>query len=473
MAGGHARPSPGRGRRGDLPQVLAGTARRGPLTRGESPAQLLAWRIDDHIEGRTPTPALAAPTEADTARYAALIGLHTQRAGNLDPVEGARTPSALLTDPAIGRTDHQQLLGLVLDEPTVARTLAEPSWPALRTALTRAEYAGYQPADVLAAAVLARPLDTARSVSDVLAWRVARHLHDNAAPATPGGEDGWRQLAWTLKAAEQDGKTAAQLLAGTRPDSGLDDVRRLVHQRTQPAPAHGPLPWMAPIPHQVADDWKPYLDASHRLVSDRAQVLAAAAIADRPAWLAGLGEQPIDPQAARQWQRHVEMVAAFRDEFQVRTDDPLQPLGAYPAADSAAHRAFLHAADAVLATRHPHASTPDVIDVRVTADTYLALPDLEREDVTHAVAGRLGPDWLGPRNGTADTLITTPTYAAHLRVELTHRGHLDPAAAHEPASAEAITTSQPPAHTHVGRGRNGPALPMDQTAAQPGIQVTW
>src|SRR5436190_20937454 len=57
----------------DLPQVLAGTARRGPLTAGDSPAQLLAWRIHDVVDGRIPTPALAQPTEQDAVRYAALV----------------------------------------------------------------------------------------------------------------------------------------------------------------------------------------------------------------------------------------------------------------------------------------------------------------------------------------------------------------------------------------------------------------
>jgi hypothetical protein len=50
-------------------QILAAAARQGDLREADSPAQLLAWRINHHAENRTPTAHLAEPK-----RVAALLG---------------------------------------------------------------------------------------------------------------------------------------------------------------------------------------------------------------------------------------------------------------------------------------------------------------------------------------------------------------------------------------------------------------
>ena len=63
------------------------------------------------------------------------------------------------------------------------RAQAEAAWPALIAALRRAENAGFDPADALTRTATARELRTARSVSEVLAWRINRHLAAHLPPA--------------------------------------------------------------------------------------------------------------------------------------------------------------------------------------------------------------------------------------------------------------------------------------------------
>ena len=123
----------------DLPQVLAGSARRGSVAAADSPAQLLAWRIGDHVDGRIPPAPLAQPTEQDAARYAALLGPKLAPGAALDPIEATRPPQLLNTDPAAGATDHQRLLALILGDNQATHVAAEPAWPALRTAIRLGE----------------------------------------------------------------------------------------------------------------------------------------------------------------------------------------------------------------------------------------------------------------------------------------------------------------------------------------------
>ncbi|MFC9847896.1 relaxase/mobilization nuclease domain-containing protein [Streptomyces sp. NPDC060223] len=59
--------------------------------------------------------------------------------------------------------------------------LTENAWPALTAALAAAEAAGHNPATVLQQAAQHRPLDDAKSASEVLVWRIQR-LGDRHAP---------------------------------------------------------------------------------------------------------------------------------------------------------------------------------------------------------------------------------------------------------------------------------------------------
>jgi hypothetical protein len=60
--------------------------------------------------------------------------------------------------------------------------VTETAWPALIAALRRAENAGCDPAAALSSAATTRELRTARSISEVLAWRIGRHLAATGSP---------------------------------------------------------------------------------------------------------------------------------------------------------------------------------------------------------------------------------------------------------------------------------------------------
>ena len=452
----------------DLQQVLAGTARRGPLTRGDSSAQLLAWRIGEHVDGRTPTPHLARPTVEDTTRYAALLHPKLADGQPLEAASGVRPPKLLHTDPISGGTDYQRLVALILGDDAAERAAGEAAWPALRAAIRRAENAGHEPLPVVTNAVLSRPLTEARSTSQVLAWRINQDLEKAPAPAEPGTDDGWRALAWTLKAAENNGQPAELLLSGVRAGTDLDGFRQQIHDFTRPQPAAGPLPWLTATPIAAPTQLTGYLNDVDALVQQRVHDLSMQALDSRPSWLAGLGDAPTTAPELAGWLRHVGTVAAFRDQHQITLDDPARPLGPYQPAHTAGHRAYLHAADAVLAARHPHQAPADATTTRVCADVYLALPDTDREAITRTVAQRLGNDWLGPRHGDADTLLTAPVYAAHLHAELVQRGHLQAT----PEPAPPAPPAPPPAAPQVVRQIRSTA-PMEQQQQQPGIHMTW
>ena len=452
----------------DLPQVLAATARRGPLSAGDSPAQLLVWRINEHIDGRTPAPALAQPTTADAVRYAELLRERLVDADLLQPSQAVRPPRLLHTDPATGTTDYPRLLALTLGDTAAATVVTEAAWPALRTAIRRAEHAGHDPLTVVATAAFERPLTGARSTSQVLAWRVNQHLHDAPPPATPESVDAWRALAWTLKAAENAGHSAELLLAAIRDDIDLQHVRAQVHTYLRPVPAPGALPWLPANPPTSDAGYARYLDDASTLIRHRVDELTTHALHQQPAWLAGLGPTPTGTDEHTAWLGNVAIVAAYRDQHAVTTDAPARPLGVYLHADHPGHRAYLVAANAVLAGRHPHNQPIDPATARVAADLYLALPDTDRHSITTAVAARLGDDWLGPRHGDADTLLTAPLYATALHTELVIRGHLHATPTpHQATPTETPLTTAPVLHHPMLH-----EAPMDQQQPQPGIEIT-
>ncbi|MGA5191482.1 relaxase/mobilization nuclease domain-containing protein [Streptomyces griseoincarnatus] len=82
------------------------------------------------------------------------------------------------------RSRHKQVAHLRKAVPELAeQVLAEPGWHALAATLADAETAGHDPTALLAEAAGRRELQTADSVSDVLAWRL-RRMADLPADAT-------------------------------------------------------------------------------------------------------------------------------------------------------------------------------------------------------------------------------------------------------------------------------------------------
>ncbi|MGW3974680.1 relaxase/mobilization nuclease domain-containing protein [Streptomyces ardesiacus] len=84
------------------------------------------------------------------------------------------------------RQRHAALLQHVLPE-LAERIRAEVGWAALAATLDDVRKAGHDPAVLLADAARRRELDTADSISDVLAWRLRRSAQLPALPARPDG----------------------------------------------------------------------------------------------------------------------------------------------------------------------------------------------------------------------------------------------------------------------------------------------
>lgn len=445
----------------DLRQVLAGTARRGPLTGTDAPAELLAWRVRDFADGRVPNPALAQPTAEDAARYAELVRPLLAAEPTFTAADAIPAPRALRTDPAVTAREYVQLLAVVLGEADAKRAAAEPAWPALHAAIRRIDQAGHDPLTEIAQAVVQRPLYDARSLSQTLAWRLNRNLATQPVPVAEPHLEAWRALAWTLKAAETNGTPADELLRTATSGTDLHGLRTHLHRLTTRIPAAGVLPWENPLPDTVPAAFAKHITATTALVQERIHELTIRALTEQPAWLTALGTMPTNGPDATAWLRHVGIVAAYRDQYAVTVDRADQPLGAYQPEHSPAHEAYLHASDAVLAARHPHTQPIDPVTARITADTYLALPDDKRHTITNAVAARLGTHWLGPRHGDADTLLAAPVYAAHLHAEMIRRSLLAVSEPDQPTPAGASTVGRQVAFEP----------PMEQP--QPGIQITW
>jgi len=175
-----------------------------------------------------------------------------------------------------------------------------------------------------------------------------------------------------------------------------------------------------------------------------------------------LGQQPADPDRACEWRLNVGVIAAYRDQHKVTTDDPRQILGPYTETRHAGHRAYWHAAESVLAARRlaglepaNGASADEHARAQIAADIYRGLPDDERAGIASAVATASGAIWLGDPAGPDEQAAAHPAYAPQLVTLLAARGLLT-------AGSEVLPRSQPdrrsePWEAELARhGRPGP-----------------
>jgi conjugative relaxase-like TrwC/TraI family protein len=361
-------------------RLLATVAAKRELDSAESVAEVIAWRIDGFLAGSPVPPAADGKPPVPACRA-------------YESAAGASTRLTAIAVTALG----VQLAG---------RAQGEVAWPALIAALRRAEHAGYNPADALTRTATARELRTSPSISEVLAWRISRHV-----AAHPAG-------VAAVTAADPD----AAAPAGS----------------PEPAVTHAPalLPWV-PGPRLVpagtgeAAPLTAYINDTATAVTARAAELADTAIRYRPPWMSLLGEQPTDFGRAREWRRHVEVIAAYRDQHAITADDPRQVLGPCAEPGHAGHNAYWHAAESVFAARRLSGLGPvdgtSTADGRaraqVTADIYAALPRAERETIASMIAETPGVAWLGHPDRPDEHAATRPGYAGTLTATLARRGH--------------------------------------------------
>jgi hypothetical protein len=272
-------------------------------------------------------------------------------------------------------------------------------------ALHEAAASGWPPRQLLAAVVDLRELDTARSIAEVIAWRIDAYTTDRAAPQQL---DRPTLLPWIGPA--------------LTPESASSNADRQITE---------------------------YLRAAAHMISTRIRALTNHAVRTRPPWISAFGVGPDDPVQHQEWLRHIGIVAAYRDQYRVSYDDPRQILGPYAEPGHAGHGAYWHAAASVLAARSLASLEPTAGGgsrrPHTVADLYLALPDAERAAVNMAMAERLGTLWFGARREVDDFAATRPMYAPQLTAALAERGHV----AQEPTLPSPHGDTQPAAEAPV------------------------
>ena len=234
------------------------------------------------------------------------------------------------------------------------------------------------------------------------------------------------------------------------------------------------LPWV-PGPRQVPADGEAapltaYLGDAAALITARVTDLADTAIRLRPPWTSALGQQPADPDRAREWRRHVGVIAAYRDQHKITTDDPRQVLGPYAETGRAGHRAYWHAAESVLAARRlaglepaNGASADDRARAQIAADIYRSLPDHERADIAAAVAAAPGTVWLGDPTEPDEHAATQPGYAPQLIATAHQRAGTSRQPVTLPRDPSRFPTASPGKPNSRGAGARGRAGPSART----------
>jgi conjugative relaxase-like TrwC/TraI family protein len=427
----------------DPARLLATVAAKRELASADSVAEVIAWRIDAFLDGN-PGP----PQPVDISPEPPL------------PTGGSMPVPACPAYESTGAA-RERLTALTfatLGGELAERAQAEVAWPALIVALRRAENAGFDPADALTRSATARELRTARNLSEVLAWRINHHLAaHSAAPASAGTTPSNTTANSPLTNADS-----------AVPTDGHD------HAPASHAAATGSLlPWV-PGPRQgpegaVAAPLTAYLGDAAVLINARIADLADTAIRFRQPWASALGQQPADPDRAREWRRHMSVIAAYRDQHKITTDDPRQVLGPYTETGRAGHRAYWHAAESVLAARRlaglepPNGtSADDRARAQTAADIYRSLPDHERAGIAAEVAVAPGTLWLGDPAGLDEHAATQPCYAPQLIATLTRGRHLTAASKTLP-----VPDGEPWEAELARRGRPGQGRPERPNATSP------
>jgi len=366
----------------DPARLLAAVAARRELATADSIARVIADRIDVFLDLDTsPQPPAAdpeVPAEISACR----------------PYETAAEARDRLTAVSVA----------VLGDLTAGRARGEVAWPALIAALRRAENAGFDASDALAKTATPRELRTARSVSETLAWRINRHVAVSS-PLSPPVIRG------------PEGPDTAAVSAGPHALATLP-------------------PWI-PFPRQAADEaalagpLTGYIDAAASAIAARVNQLADSAISQRPPWTSLLGTQPAEPEYARQWRRHIAIIAAYRDQHKITDNDPRYLLGPYVEQGRAGHKAHVAAARAVLAARQiagldlPDDVTPDAqAAAQLAEDVYRVLPEDERTAIAAVLAPSLDAALPTAQDWAAQT-AADPRATSRLIAVLTARGHLD------------------------------------------------
>ncbi|MFF2075450.1 MobF family relaxase [Kitasatospora sp. NPDC058162] len=483
------------------PHVSADTLNR-YATAAATALSTTTGKVTAHTQWPHLAGALAAAERTGHDTTNLLTTAAAQATGTSDPVT-ALTRAARTTLAADGIPEHHQqapealrhqaLAATVLGDAHFTRARNENTWPALTAALRRAETTGHEPAALLRQAAERRSLAGADSLSQVLAWRIGRQLAANA-PATAEQQSDraeaelWRTLAWNLKAIENTGTTAETALSEVTGRTALPELlqhtQRQVLAHTRAASGRADLPaWISAVPRSTAANplHHEYLTDSAALIANRLSVLADRTVEHRPEWSRTLGEAPTDPTQRAQWQQHLAVVAAYRDQYRVTDDNAIQPAGPYIEEGRTGHDAYWQATAAALAARRtaaapvgPASSTGNTDQQarhQLTADVYRALPEADQAEILRTVATRTGATWLANLPRLDDAALAQPSVAEQVTAVLTERRQLT-AEATQPEQPQAEERRQPTLAERRRAGRQAERQAHREQLQQRGGQPT-
>jgi hypothetical protein len=206
---------------------------------------------------------------------------------------------------------------------------------------------------------------------------------------------------------------------------------------------------MAPAPAGASSAVAQYLNDATDLITSRVAELADTAIRHRPPWAQPLGQPPTDPEHKRDWLAHVAIIAAYREQFNVTTNDPAHILGPHAEPGTPARNPYWHAAESVLAARRlagfetrATATSPDTeARAQAASDIYRVLPEKERAEISTEMAKKLGPFWFGSPTTYDEEAASQPVHAITLARTLARHGYLTadtPSAPAQPVPGELV-----------------------------------
>ncbi|MFC1407132.1 MULTISPECIES: MobF family relaxase [Streptacidiphilus] len=448
-------------------QLLAAAARQGDLTAADSPAQLLAWRINQHTEDHQAPAHLEQPTAADATRYAALLGLTSTA---FTPETATRTPQLLRTVAASGTTPAGNPYVSAADLDRYAAAVAERSnttaaavaqhrdWPQLAAVLVAAHQAGHD-TNLLLDTAHARttrsdnpvhhlttettelavqrgiPADEHRVPAALRHQAAAQHALGDHLADQARAEAAWPALAAALRRAETAGHQPGHLLhqaVESRPIDGADSVNLLLAWRINRYLATAPTTDQRTTDRQ-AEQWRTLAwtlkaaensgtDLNHALASasggqleqllQHGRVLQDAGATSRrdlPGWVAAPQHHPAMDQAHRTYlddraQLIADRMTALAERVTTSRPDWSQSLGHAPA-DPAARTVWTQHLATIAAYRDQYQVTDD--NPAQPAGPYIEQGRHGHTAYWAAAASALAARQLS-RTGTVPT-STTPT----------------------------------------------------------------
>ncbi|WP_133884192.1 MobF family relaxase [Glycomyces sp. NRRL B-16210] len=437
-------------------QILTLAIARGPVDDAGSVAAVLIGRINGHMEDHTPPPAGAQPTPEDLDRYRELLRTHYPDAHLKDesaihprPV-GFPANAAHEAEPTRAANRYRAELVEVLGVELADQVTAERAWPAVIGSLRRAEEAGQYSTEALQRAAAQRDFDGLDTISPNLAWRIERQTRLIELDPTHTGQ-AWPALAWTVKAWENAGGDATELIDDLAPDRTLTGLaleagHELTWHQLLETIEHAPhpLPWAtahAALHHSdaVPAELRDYLDHVAGAITTRVDLLTDHAITERPAWTEAFGETPTDEGTLERWHTAIALAAAHRDQMRTETDDSAHPFGPYPEEGRAGHHSWWAAASAALTIDQPNEpitntglaeSAAHQLTIAVAQAVYTALPAADRAAVHDLIASTRGPSWHMIAHAPSDAVTQSPL-ARDLVDALSMQGLLTPELAGE------------------------------------------